>query len=124
MKHKKIISGLAAFAMLSSTAFADVNYTAQKGDSYWNIAQKFNISLSRVLDANNADSSSTLMTGQTIIVPSDTYTVQKGDSFFLIAQRCNVNLQELLSLNNATESSILYIGKKIKLPYDQVFRRI
>lgn len=116
MKHKKIISGLAAITMLSSTAFADVNYTVQKGDSYWNISQKFNTTLTRILDANNAASNSYLEVGQVIKVPSDTYTVQKGDSFFLIAQRCNISMYELMELNGATQSTVLYAGKKLKLP--------
>ncbi len=116
MNHKKILSGLAAFTMLSSTAFADVNYTVQKGDSYWNISQKFNTSLQRILDANDATSNSSLTVGQIIKVPSDTYTVQKGDTFFLIAQRCNISMQELIELNGMSQSTVLYTGKKLKLP--------
>lgn len=119
MKHKKIISGLAALAMLQASAFADVNYTVQKGDSYWKISQKFNTSLTKVLDANNASSNSALAVGQVIKIPSDTYTVQKGDSFFLIAERCNVSMYELMKVNGATQSSVLYEGKKIKLPSTQ-----
>ncbi len=105
--------------MLPSTALADVNYTVQKGDSYWQISQNFNTSLARVLDANNAQQSSQLEVGQIISVPSNTYTVQKGDSFFLIAQKCNVSLSELLAVNNATQSTILYTGKKITIPSAQ-----
>lgn len=116
MKHKKIISGLAAIAMLQSTAFADVNYKVQKGDSYWLVSQKFNTSLSSVLNANNANSSSVLTVGQIIKVPSDTYTVQKGDTYYLIAKKCGVSLDELLRINNATQSTVLYSGKKIKIP--------
>ncbi len=116
MKHKKIISGLAAITMLSSTAFADVNYTVQKGDSYWNISQKFNTTLTRILDANNATSNSYLEVGQVIKVPSDTYTVQKGDTFYLIAQRCNISMYELMDINGANQNTVLYAGKKLKLP--------
>ncbi len=116
MNHKKIISGLAAISMLSSTAFADVNYTVQKGDSYWLISQKFNTSLSSVLNANNASETASLVAGQKITVPSDTYTVQPGDTFYLIAKRCGVTLDNLLKVNNANESTVLYSGKKIKIP--------
>ncbi len=118
MKNKKIISGLVALVMLPSTAFADVSYTVQKGDSYWLVSQKFNTSLSSVIDANNSSATSYLEVGQIIKVPSDTYTVQKGDSFFIIAQKCNVSLSELLSINNATQSTVLYTGRKIKIPTD------
>ena len=116
MKHKKIISAVAALGMLSSSAFASVSYTVQKGDSYWLISQKFNTSLSSVLSANNATSNTSLNTGQKITVPSNTYTVQKGDTYYLIAKKCGVTLSSLLSANNATQSSVLNIGDKIKIP--------
>lgn len=102
--------------MLSSSAFASVSYTVQKGDSYWLISQKFNTSLSSVLSANNATANSSLYTGQKITVPSNTYTVQKGDTYYLIAKKCGVTLSSLLSTNNATQNSSLYIGEKIKIP--------
>ncbi len=116
MKNKKIIASLTAIALIPSAAFADVRYSVQKGDSYWNIAQKFGTSLNSVLDANGADSSSPLMIGQIITVPSNTYTVQKGDTYYLIAKKCGVTLSSLLNANNATEWSILYSGQKITIP--------
>ncbi len=116
MKHKKLISAVAALGMLSSSAFASVSYTVQKGDSYWLISQKFNTSLSSVLSANNATANSSLYTGQKITVPSNTYTVQKGDTYYLIAKKCGVSLSALLSTNNATQNSALYVGDKIKIP--------
>jgi len=116
LKHKKIISAVAALSMLSSSAFASVSYTVQKGDSYWLISQKFNTSLSSVLSANNATSNTSLNTGQKITVPSNTYTVQKGDTYYLIAKKCGVTLSSLLSANNATQNSALYVGDKIKIP--------
>lgn len=116
MKHKKIISTAVLLGMLSSSAFASVSYTVQKGDSYWLISQKFNTSLSSVLNANNATANSSLNVGQKITVPSNTYTVQKGDTYYLIAKKCGVSLSSLLDANNATQNSTLYVGDKVKIP--------
>ena len=116
MKGKKITSMLAALSLLSTTAFADVNYTVQKGDSYWNIAQKFNTSLKAVMEANNSNTDSYLEAGQIIKIPSNTYTVQKGDTYYLIAKKCAVSLSSLLSINDANEKSILYPGQTITIP--------
>lgn len=116
MNNKKIIASLTAMALLPTCAFANVNYSVQKGDSYWNIAQRFNISLNSVLDANGANSSSGLLIGQIIKVPSTTYTVQKGDTYYLIAKKCGISLSSLLSANNATSNTILYAGQKITIP--------
>ena len=116
MKNKKIIASLTAMALIPSAALADVSYTVQKGDSYWNISQRFNTSLNSLLNANNASGNSSLMVGQIISVPSNTYTVQKGDTYYLIAKKCGVSLSSLLSLNGASNSSILYPGQKISIP--------
>lgn len=116
MKNKKIIASVTALLMLPSSALADVNYTAQKGDSYWNISQRFNTTLKSVLTANGATESSSLYIGQKIIVPSHTYTVQKGDTYYLISKKCAVALSALLEANNANENSSLYIGQKITIP--------
>ncbi|MBQ8807825.1 MAG: LysM peptidoglycan-binding domain-containing protein [Clostridia bacterium] len=116
MKHKKVISTIAALALIPSSAFADVNYTVQKGDSYWNISQRFNVGLRSVLNANNANENSYLEVGQVIKVPSNTYTVQKGDTYYLIAKKCGVSLSELLTSNNATNNTALYVGDKVTIP--------
>lgn len=116
MKNRKIIASLTAFALIPGGAFANVRYTVQKGDSYWNISQKFNTSLNSVLSANGAGSNSSLSIGQIITIPSNTYTVQKGDSYYLIAKRCGVSLSELQSANGATNNTSLYAGQKIIIP--------
>lgn len=116
LKHRKLLSALTILAMLPASAYADVSYTVQKGDSYWKISKYFNTSLSTVLSANNATSSSALSVGQKITVPSNTYTVQKGDTYYLIAKKCGVSLNSLLSANNASAGSTLYAGATVKIP--------
>ena len=113
---KKTSAILLALALSSQIASANVTYTAQKGDSYWTISQKFNASLSSVLSANNATDSSQLQVGQKVKVPSSTYIAQKGDSYYLIAKKCGVSLSSLLNENNATQSSVLNVGDKVKIP--------
>ena len=116
MTNKKIVASVTALLMLPTSALADVSYTVQKGDSYWNISQKFNTTLKSVMASNGATESSSLYIGQKIIVPSHTYTVQNGDTYYLIAKKCGVSLSSLLNANNANENSNLYIGQKINIP--------
>ena len=116
MKNKKIIASLTAMALIHGNALANVSYTAEKGDSYWKISQKFNTTLNSVLNANGATTNSPISIGQIISVPSNTYTVQKGDTYYLIAKKCGVTLSALLSANGATNNTVLYAGQKITIP--------
>ncbi len=116
MKNKKIIASLTAMALIHGSALANVSYTAEKGDSYWKISQKFNTTLNSVLNANGATTNTPISIGQIISVPSNTYTVQKGDTYYLIAKKCGVTLSTLLSANGATNNTVLYAGQKITIP--------
>ena len=123
MNNKKIIASVTAILILPTIGVsANVNYTVQKGDSYWNISQKFDTNLKAILEANNATENSSLYIGETIKVPSYTYIAQKGDSYYMIAKKCGVSLSSLLEANNATNNSNIYVGQKITIPETKPYK--
>jgi len=96
-------------------------YVVQKGDSLWNIAKKYGISVSDLKEANNM-STNLLNIGQVLKIPTvqdeeigDVYTVKSGDSLYKIATLYNVSVDELKRLNNLT-SNLLSVGQVLKLP--------
>lgn len=96
-------------------------YTVQKGDSLWLIANKFNITVDELKQANNI-TSNILQIGQQLQIPSsnriakaDEYIVQKGDSLWLIAKKNNTTVTELIDYNQL-DSINLQVGDKIMLP--------
>ncbi|MGN1097632.1 MAG: LysM peptidoglycan-binding domain-containing protein, partial [Clostridia bacterium] len=114
MKRKKLLSIFAAFALLSQSALA-ATHTVQKGDTYWTISQKYGVSLSALLKANNATESSVLYVGDIVTIPT-IHTVQKGDTFWTISQKYGVSLSSLLNANSASEKTVLNIGDKVVIP--------
>lgn len=94
-------------------------YIVVKGDSLYAIANRYNVSVQDIIDANNLKTTA-LSIGQRLIIPhqnndSDLYTVVAGDSLYKIANKFNVSVDELKKLNNLT-SNTLSIGQKLKIP--------
>lgn len=101
-------------------------YIVKKGDTLYQISQKYGLSVDELKRLNNLSSNS-LTIGQRLLVkkgiPSsttyDTYTVKKGDSLYQIAQMYNTSVDEIKSLNNLS-SNLLSIGQVLKIPSSSI----
>ena len=99
-------------------------YIVKSGDTLYQIASRYNVSVNELMDINNL-SSNVLSIGQKILVPKTTieqpvgneitYTVQSGDSLYQIASRYGISVNELKNYNNLT-SNLLSIGQQLKIP--------
>lgn len=100
----------------SSSNSSGSTYTVKAGDSLWNIANQYGITVDELKNLNNL-TSNTLSIGQILKVPSDgnTYTVKSGDSLWSIANRYGTSVNTLKSLNGLT-SNTLSIGQVLRLP--------
>ena len=124
MKYKKLVlSGILTLGILMGSAgyaaAQNVSYTVKPGDSFWLIGQKYGISTSNLMKANNATSATILYPGSTLTVPlpnQTAYTVVSGDTYWTISQKFGVSFTKLLQVNNATSKSWLNIGDKVIIP--------
>lgn len=123
----------------SPESTANGSYKVVAGDSYWQLAKKFGVSVAELQKLNNTTSAH-LSVGQSLVVPGQKsaekpaekpetskpetpttptqqgqYTVQAGDTYWSIARRLGVSPGELQRLNN-TSSSSLYVGQKLVVP--------
>lgn len=110
-------------------------YVVKKGDTIWNIGQRFSVSGKDIADWNKLSSKTSLVLGQTLtikapvqqavasktVVPSSSgirsisYTVQQGDSLAQISRKFNVSIADLRKWNPPTISNSLTPGKKLKV---------
>jgi len=98
-------------------------HKVKSGESLSVIAQKYDLT-SKQLKAYNKLSSSRLLVGQTVNIPSENYvvpirpsthTVSSGQSLSVIAQKYDITTQSLKQFNNLRSSS-LKVGQKLKIP--------
>lgn len=108
-------------------------YTVKRGDSLWNVANMYNVSVNDIVDYNNLGTT-LLQVGQQLLIPTGgidiptegdesgiTYVVKSGDSLWSIAKRYNVSVDELKSINNLT-NNMLSIGQELVIPETEEYK--
>ncbi len=96
----------------------ETRYIVQAGDTLYNIASRYGVSVNDILALNNL-SSALLTIGQVLKIPSIdddeiTYTVQPGDTLYGIARKFNTTVDSILVKNNLN-SALLSIGQVLKI---------
>ena len=125
MKAFKKICVLLIFLTLSLSIFAQ-DYTVQKGDTYYSISKKYNISLQELYSANGINENDVLKVGQVLKIPVkvststsssstspklENYEVVAGDTLYSISKKYSTTVDNLRSLNGLSESSVLKVGQ-------------
>ena len=91
----------------------EITYTVKSGDSLYQIANRYGISVNELKNYNNL-TSNLLSIGQTLKIPTAsegiTYVVKSGDNLYNIANEYNTTVDEIKRKNNLA-SNLLNIGQ-------------
>lgn len=98
-------------------------YTIRAGDSLYNVAQRFNTTITAIIRANPGLSPDDFRVGRRICIPVEyrecsgfLYTIRAGDSIYTIARRYGVWVQDLVDANPDIDPDDLFIGQEICIP--------
>ncbi|MCX6048130.1 MAG: LysM peptidoglycan-binding domain-containing protein [Chloroflexi bacterium] len=110
-------------------------YVVQAGDSLGRIAEKFDRTLTEMLQANYISNPNDIYPGQSLTIPTkkdDTkqvaqvgpmrsgfyyYTVQSGDTMAQIAQRFDSTQLAILDYNDLPDQETVYRGLEVRIPF-------
>ena len=96
----------------------DITYIVKPGDTLYNIAKRYNISINSLRNANNLNSNM-LQIGQELIIPNtsnyQTYVVRTNDTLKSIANKTNTNIDDLKRINNLLTNDVT-IGQILLIP--------
>ena len=98
-------------------------YEVLKNESLFDIANKLNIKVDKLLELNG--NLKDIYPGQLIIIPKQdsvyqTYTVEKGDNLYKIAQKYNIDVKTITLLNGLDDDDYIYPGQKILIPKENI----
>ena len=99
-------------------------YIIKEGDSFYKIAQKYNISLNSIIEANPDANPYDLKVGQEICIPEIpsfcplgvVYTIETGSTLSQILIRYNLSVNELINANPDFNPHILVPATKLCIP--------
>lgn len=109
----------------SSCAADGPSYQVRSGDGWFAIADRAEVDVSSLLDANSAAADDALHPGDQLCLPASanltavcpaTATVRSGDGWSAIAERAGVPLSSVLAANGTTDDRTLHPGETVCLP--------
>lgn len=102
-------------------------YTIRRGDTFYAISRRYNVSLDDLREANPGVDPNQLFIGQVICIPlavppvtcpagTTAYTIRRGDTFYSIARRYNISVNALIRANPDVDPDALLVGQLICIP--------
>ncbi|MCF8000374.1 MAG: peptidoglycan DD-metalloendopeptidase family protein [Halanaerobiales bacterium] len=107
----------------------DIKYVVNKGDTLYEIANKFDTTVQDIKKSNNI-SGNIIRPGDTLFIPNTgrgggdedrlssniIHEVQRGDALFSIAKKYGVDVQTIKNANNLNSNKIV-IGQNLVIPF-------
>jgi murein DD-endopeptidase MepM/ murein hydrolase activator NlpD len=115
------IAGKETILALES-AIASVTHVVQRGESLYSLAQRYDVSIQDIIDANGLKNT-VIYVGQRLLIPcgngngyTRVYTVKSGDNLYNIARKYGTSVDTLVRLNGIDNPSLLKVGQHLLIP--------
>ena len=119
------LTSLSVSAAGFSCSSGAATYAVRSGDGWFSIAERADVGVRSLLDANGATSDAELHPGDRLCLPDgatltalceSATTVRDGEGWMALAQRADVSMSSVLEVNGADASQVLHPGESVCLP--------
>lgn len=110
---RKMATSLMVVAILLvvfATSVSAEKYEVKKGDSLWNIAEQYQMSIDDLVELN--DLKTTVIQPKQELIISETYIVERGDTLSHIAKDHHVKVKQIKAWNDL-ESDLILVGEEL-----------
>lgn len=106
----------------AQTSSYSQTYVIRKGDTLWDIANKYNVSVNSLISLNNIRNANLIYPGETLKINSSAVnknpsviTVSRGDTLSGIASRYNTTVAALARINGISDPDLIYAGQTLTI---------
>ncbi len=93
-------------------------HVVKRGETLWSIAQRYGVSISQIMNANDLPDGDQLVPGEALLVPVGypEYTVRYGDSLYRIARRYGTTTEAIAGINRIANAASITPLEKLTIP--------
>ncbi|NNV05361.1 LysM peptidoglycan-binding domain-containing protein [Geobacillus sp. MMMUD3] len=93
-------------------------HVVQRGESLWQLAQRYRVPLERIVTANELDDPNRLAIGQAVVIPVPYryHTVRAGETVWQIARAYGVAVESIVQANRIANPAFIYPGTPLVIP--------
>jgi len=93
-------------------------HVVQPGETLWLIAQRYGVTVTEIVAANQLESPSKLVSGLALVIPTptQTHTVQPGENLTQIARRYGTTVEDISNLNQIQNPNMIISGTILTIP--------
>ncbi len=95
-----------------------IDYTIEPGDTLFEIASKFNTTVSNILKFNYIPNPALIYPGRVLTIPESPpeaiiYTVRPGDTVYSIATRFGTSVRNIVTFNYLSNPDLIFPGQQL-----------
>ncbi len=117
-----LLAGLLFLPRPAHAQEGPVIHVVQKGETLYEIAQRYGVSVQQIIELNNLRQGNRIYTNQRLIIkpgssPADStiYVVKRGDTLMGIARKFGTSIAAIQRINQI-HGPVIYVGQRLKIP--------